>query len=439
MDKSLKRTIMASIIGTVLEWYDYVLYGTASALIFDKVFFPNFSGAFGTLMAFATFAVGFIIRPLGGIIFGTLGDKIGRKRVLMITIVLMGSATTLMGVLPTFDSIGYWAPILLVLLRALQGIGSGSEYAGAVITMAENAPVKRRGLYSSLPYVGVSIGLMLSSSLFGLMEKLPHSSFMAWGWRIPFLLSTLLVIFGLIIRSGMKETPVFESLKKEHKQVKLPLVTAFRTAPKEIVIAWLISLTDTSFSYLYQTFLVAYVVNTLSMPESLTLTTLSILGIVQLFTIPFFGALSDKVGRRWVLIGGTLTSAIFGFPLFWILNTKIPFLIVLSIILASSVFRGAIVAAQASWFTELFNSKIRYTGFAVGREWPTVLAGLMPSFGSAVLIWSNNSTWGISLLIVVFSLLAFVAALVGPENSKLDLGEIENKPTYRERQTNLPS
>ncbi|MFK9094340.1 MFS transporter [Bacillus salipaludis] len=425
MDKKMLRTIMASMIGTVIEWYDYALYGTAAALIFSKLFFPELDGAVGTVLAFATFATGFVVRPIGGIIFGVLGDRIGRKYVLLFTIILMGTATTLMGVLPTYNQIGYWAPLLLVFLRILQGLGSGSEYAGAVINVVESAPIKRRGLLGALPACGVAVGLLLSSGAFALVQLLPNEAFMSWGWRIPFLISFLFIIIGIILRSKLDETPVFEEVKQQKKRVKNPVKTAFRSHPKEVIIAWMISITENSLGYLFQTFLVAYVAQQLKMPASLTLISLMSLSLVQLISLPLFGALSDKVGRRPLIIGGCITSALFAFPLFWLLNTKNSFLIVLSIVLATSIFKSAISAAQGTWFCELFSSNLRYTSFAVGREFPTIIGGLMPTIASAVLIWSGGQTWGISLIIVAFSLIALVGALIGPENSKLDLNDIK--------------
>lgn len=426
-NRRLARAVAGSVIGTIVEWYDYNLYGLSSALIFSKLFFTNLPTAIGIFLSFATFAVGFLIRPIGGAIFGSLGDRIGRKRVLLITLLIMGCATTLIGVVPTFHSIGYWAAIFLIVLRAIQGLGSGSEYAGAVINVAENAPKKWRGFYSSLPYVGVSGGLLLSSGIFALVERLPQSQFLSWGWRIPFLSSVVLIVIGIVLRTRMDETKVFEELKAKQQRVKMPFAKVFRQAPKSLISAWTISMADDSFAYLFQTFLVAYIVSTLGMPAALTVGIVAILGAVQLVTIPLLGALSDRIGRRPVLLGGAITSALFAFPLFWILDTKQVLLVILTMIVASSVFRSAIVAAQASWYTELFDSRIRYTGFAVGREWPSIIGGLMPAFGSGVLIVSHGSTWAISLLIIVFALLAAAGTLLRRDNRHLDLEQIESK------------
>ncbi|PWA06060.1 MFS transporter [Pueribacillus theae] len=426
MEKNFKRTIMASLIGSVLEWYDYNLYGLMSALVFNKLFFSDIEGSVGVLLSLATFGIGFLVRPIGGIIFGSLGDRLGRSKVLIITILLMGTASTLIGLVPTYNTIGYWAPLILVFLRILQGLGAGSEYAGAVIAIAENAPIKRRGFYASLPYVGVSIGILLSSGIFGLMKMLPQSDFMAWGWRVPFVISIILVIVGLVLRAKLQDSPVFEKAKQQQKRVKHPTITAIRTAPKGIILAWMTSTAENSVGYFFQTFLVAYVVSNLHMSESLTLLSLTALGFVNIFSIPLMGLLSDKVGRRPVIMGGGIASALFAFPLFWLLDTKSPILIVLSIVVGSCIFKGAITAAQAAWFTELYSTEIRYTAFAVGREFPTIIGGLTPTIASGVLILSNGHTWVISLLIVIFSILPFIAALIGPENSHLSLNEINN-------------
>ncbi|TAN11790.1 MAG: MFS transporter [Burkholderiaceae bacterium] len=424
MDKDLRWTAAGSIVGSVLEWYDYVLYGTASALVFDKLFFGNVSTSVGTLLAFATFAIGFLVRPIGGTLFGALGDRIGRRNVLFITLILMGLATTAIGLLPTFASIGVWAPILLVLVRIVQGIGSGSEYAGAVIVMSESSPIKHRGLYSTFPYIGVSAGLLLSSVVFAVFQRMPSDEFMSWGWRIPFLLSMVLVIVGILVRLRMPESPIYKDLVESGRTVRKPFLDVFKTSGKHIVLAWAVGITDNSFAYFFQTYMVAYIAHDLHMPTSLTLITLTALGIVQLFTVPGWGAISDKIGRRPVLMIGSLCSILFAFPLFWLLNTRIEIVIVLSIVLASSVFRGAIVAAQASWYCELFSSNVRYSGFAIGREWSSIFGGLMPVIASAILLMSGGKTWILSVIIIVFALLTFLAAFFGPENFKKSLSNI---------------
>jgi MFS transporter, MHS family, shikimate and dehydroshikimate transport protein len=422
-NKGILRVVFSSMVGSIMEWYDFYIYGTAAALVFNQLFFPKSSEIVGTILSLSTFAIGFLVRPIGGVIFGALGDRIGRVKVLVITLVLMGSATTLIGLLPTFNTIGYWAPLLLLILRMLQGAGAGAEFAGAVITVAEYSSIKRRGFYSALPYAGVSIGLLLSTGVFAIVNSLPKEQFLSWGWRIPFLLSSIVVMFGMFIRLRVKETPAFETIKQPHQEKRLPFLELFRRAPRKLVLAWAVFISDFALVYIYQTFVTSYVATTLKLPNSVMLTTLTITGFLQIITVPAFGALSDKIGRRRVIIGGALVSALFAFPFFWLVNTRIPLLIGLAVIFASAIARSAIVSAQTSWLCELFDTRFRYSGFAIGREWPSIFGGITPVIASSLLFWSHGQTWIISSLMVLLSLITVVAAFLGPENYQRDLAE----------------
>lgn len=260
MQRAIRTTILSAIVGTTVEWYDYYLYATAASTIFNKLFFPAADPLTGTLLAFASFALGFVVRPFGSVLFGRIGDKVGRKTVLIITLLLMGGATTAMGLLPTYASIGIGAPILLTLLRALQGLGSGAEYAGAVLMVVENAPPNRRGLYGSMPYMGVALGLLLSLITFNAASLLSKEAFDDWGWRVPFLLSAVVVMLGLLLRARLAETPIFEELREQNRLSKAPIKEVFRTSLRPILCAWGARLGDNSLAYIYESFVFVYVV-----------------------------------------------------------------------------------------------------------------------------------------------------------------------------------
>ena len=295
---SLWQVIGASVIGTIMEWYDFFIFAAAAALVFPALFFPEREPLTGTLLAFGTYGLGFFARPVGGIIFGNLGDKIGRKTVLVITLLLMGIATTLIGVLPTFERLGLWAAVLLIALRILQGLGAGAEFGGAVIMAAEYSPQGKRGLYASLPCTGVAIGLLLSSGVFSLFAALPEEQFLAWGWRVPFLLSIVVVAVGLYVRLRILETPVFSQVKETNTEVGIPVLEVVRSQPRNLLVAIGARFSENGNAYIIQTFTLTYVATQLGMSDNVALTGVLISAVIGIFTIPLFGALSDRVGRR---------------------------------------------------------------------------------------------------------------------------------------------
>ena len=312
---SLWQVIGASVVGTVMEWYDFFIYGAAAALVFNQLFFPEFSPLAGTMAAFGTYALGFFARPVGGIIFGNLGDKIGRKAILVITLLLMGVATTLIGILPTFNQIGIWAAVLLLALRILQGLGAGAEFGGAVIMAAEYSPQDKRGLYASLPCTGVALGLLLSSGIFALFRALPEDQFLAWGWRIPFLLSIVVVGVGLYVRLRIMETPVFTHVKETHTEVAVPAMEVVRSQTRNLLVAIGARFSENGNAYLVQTFALTYAATQLGVPENTALLGVLISAALGLLAIPAFGALSDRVGRRLVYGAGSAFLLLFAFPL----------------------------------------------------------------------------------------------------------------------------
>lgn len=420
-----RRVITATVLGSVLEWYDFTIYGTATALVFSRLFFPNFEPLAGTLAAFGTFAVGFFARPVGGIVLGHLGDKIGRKAVLVITLMLMGVATTLIGLLPGYETIGIWAPILLILLRVLQGFGSGAEFAGAVVMTAEYSRIGRRGFYASWPCTGVLGAILLATGIFSLVALLPEEQFLAWGWRVPFLLSLVLVVIGFYIRARIAETPVFTRVQETNTETSRPIIDVIRNQPKNLLVGIGACIGSTGTGYIFNVFVLTYVAQ-LGLPENVALTGVLIAAGLGIVTVLAFGALSDKVGRRPVCMGGAAFVALFAFPYFWLLDTESSVLIWLAMVLIYSVGSMAMFGAQAAYFTELFDTRVRYSGFVLSREVPSLfVGGTAPLIATALLGWASGEPWPIAIYIVTMGLITLVALYFGPETYQRDFPEEE--------------
>jgi len=422
---SLWQVIGASVIGTIMEWYDFFIFAAAAALVFPALFFPEREPLTGTLLAFGTYGLGFFARPVGGIIFGNLGDKIGRKTVLVITLLLMGIATTLIGVLPTFERLGLWAAVLLIALRILQGLGAGAEFGGAVIMAAEYSPQGKRGLYASLPCTGVAIGLLLSSGVFSLFAALPEEQFLAWGWRVPFLLSIVVVAVGLYVRLRILETPVFSQVKETNTEVGIPVLEVVRSQPRNLLVAIGARFSENGNAYIIQTFTLTYVATQLGMSDNVALRGVLIASAIGIFTIPLFGALSDRVGRRPVYMFGSAFLALFSFPFFWLLNTETSVLIWLAIVLANSVGVYSMFSPQAAYFAELFDTRVRYSGLALAREVSAPLAGGIAPFIATYLLSRTGTYWPIALYMVVLALISLVALAFGPETYRRRMSEDE--------------
>jgi len=424
-----RRIIGSSVLGTAVEWYDFYLFAIASSVVFGKLFFPNFDPTAGTLSAFATFAVGFFVRPLGGVFFGHFGDRIGRKRVLVITLLTMGIASTLIGVLPTHASVGIWGAVLLTLMRAIQGFGAGAEYGGAVLMLAETAPPHRRGLYAGLPYVGVAAGLLAANGAFAIVSALPEEDFLAWGWRIPFLLSIIGVAVGLVMRMTLHETPVFQEVKKSDLRVKLPFVEVFRTSPRNLFCAWGAQMGDKSMAYIFESLIIVYVTQQVGLPEHMVLTGLLIASAVQFLTVPAFAALSDKIGRRPVYMGGAILSALFAYPFFLLLDTGNKWVVWGAIVFASGVAKIMMTAAQAAWYAELFPAKVRYSGFAMARETLAPLSGgLAPIISVSLLALGNGNPIWVIVYMVGLCAITLISVGLGPETYKTDMFPEEVAP-----------
>lgn len=405
------RVALASLIGTAIEWYDFFLYGTASALIFNKLYFPNFDPMVGTLLSFATFALGFIARPLGGLVFGHYGDRIGRKTMLYLTLLIMGLATALIGALPVYDSIGIRAPILLVACRLVQGFGLGGEWGGAVLMAVEHAPEDRRGFYGSWPQIGAPLGLVAGTLVFSLVSSsMSEEAFLAGGWRIPFLFSIVLVIFGLWIRFTIAESPEFQKVKDEKQEAAMPIIEAIRTYPKNILLAMGVRFAENGFFYIYAVFTLAYATEALGMSKQSILNAVLIAAAIETLTIPMFGALSDRFGRKPIYVFGALVSAAFAFPLFWLLDSKSPGLATLAISFGLAIGHAAMYGPQASFLSELFGARVRYSGVSLGYNLAAVFGGaLSPLIATWLLKEYKPETWPISSYMLVLALITLVA------------------------------
>jgi metabolite-proton symporter len=420
--RALRRVILASFIGTAIEWYDYFLYGTAAALVFNEIFFPTFDPAAGTMAAFATYSVGFFARPLGGVVFGHFGDKIGRKSMLVITLMLMGISTFLVGALPTYASIGVAAPILLGVLRFIQGFGVGGEWGGAVLMAVEHSPRASRGLSASWPQAGVPAGSLLSTGVFALFSLLPREQFMSWGWRCPFLLGILLVGVGLFIRLQVMETPAFAKLQGAQKLARIPLFEVFRAHPRNVLLAMGARFAENVSFYIFTVFVLTYATAQLKMAKGLALTGLLIASALEFFTIPAFGALSDRLGRRPVYMMGAVLMGLFAFPFFWLVDTRTSWGICLALVFGLAVAHAAMYGPQAAFFSELFGTNVRYSGASLGYQLASPFAGgLAPLIAASLLKLSGNQPWPVALYLVAASAITLLSVYLAAETSKSEL------------------
>jgi metabolite-proton symporter len=417
------RVILTASIGSALEWYDFFLYGTAAALVFGDLFFPKSDPLTGTLLAFLTFGVGFVVRPLGGILFGIMGDRYGRKPVLVTTLLMIGTGTTAIGLLPTYETAGYWAPLMLVLLRVLQGLGAGAEYGGAVIFLVENAPHNKRGFWGGFAPMGVSVGNLLAAGAFALVSLLPREDQLAWAWRLPFLASILLIAVGLYVRLRITETPVFtEAVLRRGKVEANPAGAALRLHPRNFMVVLGSRLAENGLGYLIPVFGLSYLVNNLGVPRAEALSALMLAFAVELFTILGFAALSDKIGRRPVYMFGALAGVVFAFPFFWLISTREWIWIALAFILGRAVVVAAMFGPQAAYFAELFPPQRRFAGFAFARELGSLLAGgPAPFLATALVAWAGGSWWPVSVYMIILSLLTAWAVYRGPETFEAEI------------------
>ncbi|WP_433505192.1 MFS transporter [Pseudonocardia halophobica] len=414
-----RRAVVASTVGTTIEWYDFFLYGTAAALVFPKLFFPGEDPYVGILLAFGTQFAGFAARPIGAAIFGHYGDRIGRKSTLIITLLLMGIGTALIGVLPSYAAIGIAAPLLLTILRIVQGVAVGGEWGGSVLLAMEWGHAKQRGFMASWPQLGVPLGLLLSTGLVQLMSSTTGPAFLTWGWRVPFLVSVVLVGVGLYVRLRVLESPEFAAVKAKQTVVKMPIVDAFRTQWREILSSAFVRLSEQAPFYLFITFVLSYGTQQLQLARGSLLNATLVAAAIGLFSVPFFGWLSDRIGRRTMYGIGIVCTALFAFPYFGLLNTRVGVLVLLAIVL-SLVFHDMQYGPQAALIAESFGTNIRYSGAGLGYQLASVIAGGPAPLIAAYILKNTGSSTGISWYIVICCVIAMIALLVMPRRSLTD-------------------
>lgn len=410
--RTMRRIVIASVLGNALEWYDFFLYGTAAALIFAPLFFPaGTDPVLGTLASFAGFAVGFLARPLGGLIFGHIGDKAGRKKALVMTLAIMGAATFAMGLLPTFEQVGYLAPACLVILRVLQGVASGGEWGGGVLLLSENAPKDRVGFYAAWSQLGVSGGFVLSAAAFYLVQMLPHEDMMSWGWRVPFLASILIFGVGVYIRRRLPESKAFvEEQAQADKPEHMPAMEVLRKHPKAVLQAMGIRIAENGSAYLFLAFTIAYAKFT-GLDTQLVLASVMVAMIVEAGTIVFWGWLSDLIGRRVVYAIGSVGLMVLAFPFFWMLDTHSPVWVYLAALLGMAFCHGAMIGTQPALMGELLPPKVRYSGLAMGHEIASIFSGGLAPLAATALFSLYKDAWPVSVMLVVMGAITTLAVI----------------------------
>ena len=417
-DGVLRRVVVSAVIGATIEWYDFFLYGVVAGIVLNKLYFPGSDPLVATMLAYATFAVGFITRPLGGVIFGHFGDRIGRKTMLIVTLMIMGVSTFLIGLVPTYAQIGIAAPLLLLLLRILQGIGLGGEWGGAVLMAYEYAPPDKRGYYASLPQIGLAIGLCLASGAVALLSStLSDEQFLAWGWRVAFLVSGAMVGVGLYIRLNVQETPEFAAIKERNAELQIPFVDMLRRYPGNVLKGMGARYIDGVFFNVFGVFSIAYLTSTLKISRTDALLGVMAAAIVMIFTIPMFGRLSDRIGRPKVYMWGSLITAVSAFPAFWLMNHSggNVMLVWLAIVVPFGILYASVYGPEAALFCDLFDAKVRYTGISFVYQFSGIFAsGITPIIATALLRSGGGQPWQIAWYVVFAGAVSAVsAALIG--------------------------
>ncbi|MFG1947939.1 MFS transporter [Nonomuraea sp. NPDC048826] len=416
---SIKKIVGASLIGTTIEWYDFFLYGSAAALVFNTLFFPESDPLTGTLLAFLTYAVGFVARPLGGLVFGHFGDRFGRKSLLVVSLLMMGGATFLMGCLPTYTGIGAAAPLLLTALRLVQGFALGGEWGGAVLIVSEHGDAGRRGFWASWPQAGAPGGNLLATGvLAALAAWQPEEQFLAWGWRIPFLLSGVLVLVGLWIRLTITESPVFQQAEPEKAP---PIVGVLRHHRRDVLVAIGARMAENISFYLITVFVITYAKNT-GVNNSTVLTAVLVASAVHFVTIPMWGALSDRFGRRPIYLAGAAGVGVWIFAFFPLIDTG-NFLAITLAVTVGLLFHGMMYGPQAAFFSELFGTRMRYTGVSIGAQLSAIVAGALAPAIAVALLRDFGSSFFISLYLALAAVITLVAVYAAKETQGRDLAE----------------
>lgn len=412
--KKNKKVLIASLTGSAIEWFDYFLYGTAAALVFNKIFFPMVDPVIGLILSYLSFSLTFFIRPIGGVIFAHIGDRIGRKKTLVLTLSLMGGATVMIGLLPTYEMIGIWAPVLLILMRIIQGMGIGGEWGGALLLAYEYAPEKRKGFFGSIPQAGVTIGMLMATFIVSLMTLFSEEDFLSWGWRIPFLLSSVLVLLGLWIRRDIDETPDFQKVKQSGQVAKAPLRDTLTHHWREVLIAAGLKVVETAPFYIFSTFVVSYATTTLTYQKSQALEAVTFGALVATVMIPLMGLLSDKVGRKRMYAVSVCLLGLFIVPWFLLLNTGTTGGIVLATVVMFGLLWAPVTAVLGTLCSEIFSANVRYTGITLGYQLGAALAGGTAPLIATGLLAKYDGDWipvaGYLIVTVVISLIAIFFA-----------------------------
>ncbi len=419
---SIRTIAFASSIGTTIEWYDFFLYNTMTALVLNKLFFPNADILISTLLAYVTSFVGFLSRPIGGIIFGHYGDRIGRKTVLILTLLIMGVATFLIGLLPTYATAGVWAPLMLLAMRIFQGIGIGGEWGGAVLMAIEHSPGGKRGFYGSWPQIGVPAGLLISAGVVSLLSLMNNDDFFAWGWRIAFLLSAVLVVIGVYIRLKIMETPAFQKAQQEHKIAAVPIAELFRTHTKNTILGLGARYIEGVTFNIYAVFCVFYITSTLHMTRQNALAAVMVSSAIMIVLLPVCGQISDRIGRRALYGIAGLLIGVLTFPAFWLMQQLSPLLTVIAVTVPFGIVYAAVYGPEAALFSELFDTRVRYTGISFVYQFSGIFAsGLTPIIATALLPVGGNQPWLICLYVLAVSIISALSVLAMTDRHKSDI------------------
>lgn len=407
-----RRVLIGSLSGSAIEWFDFFLYATAAAIVFDRFFFPTQDPLVSLMLSYLSLALTFFIRPFGGIIFSHIGDRIGRKRTLVITLTMMGAATVAIGLLPTYQQVGVLAPLLLIFCRIVQGLAIGGEWGGALLLAFEYAPEKRRGLFGSVPQMGITIGMLLSTLAFSAVSQLPDEQFDAWGWRLPFIASILLVVIGLLIRHGLDETPAFREAKETGDVAKLPIVDTLRDHWRSVLVAIGAKITETAPFYIFATFVVSYATGVLTFEQSTVLNAVSLGALVSTVMIPVMGALSDRIGRRPVYLLGTACIGLYAAPFFLLLGIEIDWAVFVAVVLGLGIIWPPITATLGTMTSEIFTTRVRYTGVTLGYQIGAAIAGGTAPLIATWLLSRFDSAWlPIAVYLMILAAISLAAVL----------------------------